>query len=120
MGGIGSGRKARDKSKSAKADYKPARNQKSEEEQIPKQREFSVPVTAFRFAKRNFVTVPGEFYSTLLPQDTAAICSANGYYRYIADEHAYEAGHYEALAAIVAKGSGEILSNTIRQLLEKL
>lgn len=82
--------------------------------------EFSVPVTVFRFAGLCFVTVPGEFYSTLLPPDTAAICYANGYYRYIADENAYDAGHYEALAAIVARGSGEILSNTLRQLLEQI
>ena len=81
-------------------------------------REFSLPVTAFRFGKQRFVTIPGEFYSTLLPENTAAICYANGYYRYIADENAYEQGHYEALAAIVARGSGEKLSNTIRQLLE--
>ena len=83
-------------------------------------REFSVPVTVFRFAGIPFATVPGEFYSTLLPADAAAICYANGYYRYIADEQAYEAGHYETLAAIVARGSGEKLSNTIRQLLEEI
>ena len=80
--------------------------------------QFTVPVTVFRFAGLSFATVPGEFYSTLLPPDTAAICYANGYYRYIADENAYEAGHYEALAAIVACGGGELVSNTIRQLLE--
>ena len=83
-------------------------------------REFTVPITAFRFAGLFFATVPGEVYSTLLPPDTAAICYANGYYRYIADEAAYEAGHYEALAAIVVRGSGEIVSNTIWQLLETL
>ena len=83
-------------------------------------REFSVPVTVFSFAGISFATVPGEFYSTLLPPDMAAICYANGYYRYIADEAAYEEGHYEALAAIVARGGGEIVSNTIRQLSETL
>ena len=83
-------------------------------------REFVVPVTVFRFAGLSFATVPGEFYSTLLPPDITAICYANGYYRYIADKHAYDAGHYEALAAIVARGSGEILSNTLRQLLEEI
>ena len=83
-------------------------------------REFSLPVTAFRFAGLNFVTVPGEFYSTLLPEETTAICYANGYYRYIADRNAYDAGHYEAMAAIVARGGGEIMTNAIRQLLEKL
>ena len=83
-------------------------------------REFHLPVTVFRFAGMNFATVPGEFYSTLLPEDTAALCYANGYYRYIADCGAYDAGHYEALAAIVARGSGEILSDTIRRMLEQL
>ena len=82
--------------------------------------EFTVPVTVFRFAGLNFATVPGEFYSTLLPENTATICYANGYYRYIADENAYAAGHYEALAAIVARGSGEKLSNTIRQMLDQI
>ena len=83
-------------------------------------REFSLPVTAFRFAGLNFITVPGEFYSTLLPEETSAICYANGYYRYIADTRAYDAGHYEAMAAIVARGGGELLSNTLRQLPENL
>ena len=83
-------------------------------------REFSVPVTAFRFAGLSFATIPGEFYSTLLPSGISAICYANGYYRYIADRNAYDAGHYEALAAIAGRGSGEILSNTIRQMLEEL
>ena len=83
-------------------------------------REFTVPVTAFKFAGLSFTTVPGEFYSTLLPRGIAAICYANGYYRYIADKNAYEQGHYEALAAIVARGGGEILSNTIRQMPENL
>ena len=82
--------------------------------------EFSVPVTVFRFAGLPFATVPGEFYSTLLPENTAAICYAGGYYRYIADENAYAAGHYEAMAAVVAQGSGEKLSKTIRQMLEQI
>jgi hypothetical protein len=82
--------------------------------------EFSVPVTVFRFAGLRFATVPGEFYSTLLMPETTAICYANGYYRYIADENAYDSGHYEALAAIVARSGGEILSNTIRRMLDNL
>ena len=83
-------------------------------------RTFNLPVTVFRFAGLRFVTVPGEFYSTLLMPDVTAICYANGYYRYIADEAAYDAGHYETLAAILARGGGEILSNTIRQMLETI
>ena len=83
-------------------------------------REFDLPVTVFKFAGLSFATVPGEFYSTLLPEGVSPICYANGYYRYLADENAYEAGHYEALAAIVARGGGEKLSNTIRQMLETI
>lgn len=83
-------------------------------------KEFHVPVTVFRFAGISFATIPGEFYSTLLPTGTAAICYANGYYRYIADCSAYDAGHYEALAAIVARGAGEHLQEAIRQLLEEI
>ena len=82
--------------------------------------EFSLPVTVIRLGGFAFVTVPGEFYSTLLPENVSAICYANGYYRYIADQYAYDAGHYEALAAIAGRGSGEILSNTIRHMLEEL
>ena len=52
-------------------------------------REFSVPVTAFKFAGLAFASVPGEFYSTLQPRGVAALCYANGYYRYIADKNAY-------------------------------
>ena len=83
-------------------------------------KEFHVPVTVFRFGGITFASVPGEFYSTLLPPGIAAICYANGYYRYIADSNAYDAGHYEALAAIVARGGGELLQKTIRQLSEEL
>ncbi len=81
---------------------------------------FHVPVAVFSFAGLDFVTVPGEFYSTLLPENAAAICYANGYYRYIADENAYDSGHYEAMAAIVARGGGECLQKTIRQMLEEM
>ena len=37
-----------------------------------------------------------------------------------ADEHACDAGHYKALAAIVALGSGEYLSDKLRQLSEEI
>ncbi len=83
-------------------------------------REFSVSVTVFRFAGLTFATIPGEFYSSLLPRGITALCYANGYYRYIAPESAFDAGHYEAMAAIVARGGGEILINTIQQLLEEI
>lgn len=79
-----------------------------------------LPVTAFRFGGQRFITVPAELYSTLLPENTAAICYANGYYRYIADRKAYDDGHYEALAAIAAPGEGEKLMEAIRTLQEKL
>lgn len=79
-----------------------------------------LPVRAFRFAGYDFVTVPGELYSTLLPEGASAICYANGYYRYIADQNAYDSGHYEAMAAILALGQGEIFREAITQLLGQL
>ena len=54
-------------------------------------REFRIPVTVFGFAGLRFATIPGEFYSTLLPHETTVLCYANGYYRYIADTNAYDA-----------------------------
>ena len=83
-------------------------------------RQLNLPVRAFRFAGLDFVTVPGELYSTLLPEGAAAICYANGYYRYIAGKAAYDAGHYEAMAAILAPGQGEKFRNAITQLLGQL
>lgn len=83
-------------------------------------RQLQLPVKLFRFAGLTFVTVPGELYSTLLPPDIIPICYANGYYRYIADRHAYEEGHYEAMAAILAPGQGEALMQEITQLLTQL
>jgi len=83
-------------------------------------RHLTLPVRVFRFAGFDFVTVPGELYSTLLPEGAAAICYANGYYRYIADRDAYDAGHYEAMAAILAPGEGERFRDAITQLLRQL
>ena len=83
-------------------------------------REFRLPVQVFRFAGLSFFTVPGELYSTLVPAGTVPLCYTNGYYRYIADESAYDAGHYEALAAILARGEGENLIQEITQLLAQL
>ena len=83
-------------------------------------RQLKLPVRAFQFAGYDFVTVPGELYSTLLPEGAAAICYANGYYRYIADRDAYDAGHYEVLAAILAPGEGEQFRKEITRLLRQL
>lgn len=77
----------------------------------------SLPVTAFRFAGLSFYTVPGELFSTLAAQmQGVAICYANGYYRYIADRSAYDAGYYEALAAVLARGEGEKLMEQIQNM----
>lgn len=43
MGGTGSGRKARDKSKATKADFKPAHEKAEPEEQRSEVRHYSVP-----------------------------------------------------------------------------
>lgn len=68
-----------------------------------------LPVTVFRFAGLDFATIPGELFSTLQPEGLSVITYANGYFRYICPEEAYEANHYEAMAAIVARGGGERL-----------
>ena len=78
-----------------------------------------LPVTVFRFAGLDFATVPGELYSTLQPEGISVITYANGYFRYICPQSAYENGHYEALAAIAARGEGEHLIDQIRQLTEQ-
>ena len=83
-------------------------------------RELNLPVTVFRFCGLDFISIPGELFSTLKPENTSVIAYANGYYRYICDENAYEAGYYEAMAAIVARGQGEHLMKEIRELLGQL
>ena len=79
--------------------------------------ELHLPVTVFRFAGLNFASIPGELFSTLQPENVSILSYTNGYYRYICDEKAYEAGYYEALAAIVAPGEGE---HFIRQIMTQL
>ena len=79
-----------------------------------------LPVTAFRFCGLDFVSIPGELFSTLQPQNVSVIAYANGYFRYICGEEAYEAGYYEALAAIVARGEGEKLMEEIVRLLREM
>jgi hypothetical protein len=79
--------------------------------------ELHLPVTVFRFAGLDFASIPGELFSTLQPENVSILSYTNGYYRYICDEKAYEAGYYEALAAIVAPGEGERL---IRQIMTQL
>lgn len=79
-----------------------------------------LPVTAFRFCGLDFVSIPGELFSALQPKDVSVIGYANGYYRYIGGEPAYEAAFYEALAAIIARGEGERLMGGIAQLRTQL
>ena len=83
-------------------------------------RKLELPVTVFRFAGLRFVSVPGELFSVLRPPQTVILGYANGYYRYIAHRGAYDAGYYEAMAAIVEKGSGERLKEEIERLLAQL
>lgn len=68
-----------------------------------------LPVTVFRFGGLCFASVPGELFSSLQPKGLSVIGYANGYYRYIGGQDAYEAGYYEAMAAIIARGEGERL-----------
>lgn len=78
--------------------------------------QLDLPVTVFSFAGLEFATIPGELFSTLQPEGLSIIAYSNGYFRYICPEEAYEANHYEAMAAIVARGSGECLIHEIQQL----
>ncbi len=79
-----------------------------------------LPVTVFRFCGMDFACVPGELFSTLKPEGVAIFGYANGYYRYIAPGQAYADGWYEALAAILAPGQGEILVTELHKLLAQL
>ena len=83
--------------------------------------EFHVPVSVFQLGNIQAVTVPGELFRTLLPErPVAAVCYANGYYRYLADKNAYDVGYYEAMAAIVDRGQGETLMAAVEEMLEAL
>ena len=83
-------------------------------------RQLNLPVTVFSFAGMRFATVPGEMFSSLWSADAVPVCYANGYYRYIADTRAYDAGYYEAMAAILAQGQGEEFLKQISHLLEQI
>lgn len=84
-------------------------------------RTFDLPVSVFRVGNLRIAAVPGELFSTLLPQEPLMVISyANGYYRYIADCGAYDAQYYEAMAAILARGEGERLMQKIQELLSDL
>ena len=83
-------------------------------------RQLHLPVTVFRFCGMDFVSVPGELFSALQPAGVSVIGYANGYYRYIGGDAAYEAGYYEALAAIIARGEGERLVERLPELLRQL
>lgn len=83
-------------------------------------RQFELPVTVFSFAGLKFATVPGELYSTLWHDRAVPICYANGYYRYIADRGAYDDNDYEAMAAILARGEGEVFADQLNKLVEQL
>lgn len=80
----------------------------------------SLPVTAFTFAGLRFATVPGEMFSRLWHLDAVPIAYTNGYYRYIAHTKAYELGYYEAMAALLDKGQGEVFVHQTAALLDQL
>ena len=77
----------------------------------------NLPVTVFTFCGFSFVSIPGELFSSLQPEGISVIGYANGYYRYICPEEAYDAGCYESQAAILPRGEGEQLMNRIADLL---
>ena len=83
-------------------------------------RQLHLPVTVFRFCGLDFAAVPGELFSALQPEALSVIGYANGYYRYICGESAYDEGYYEAMAAILARGEGEKLIEQLLRLRQQL
>lgn len=81
---------------------------------------FYLPVTVFRFGGLDFASVPGELFSSLQPKALSVIGYANGYYRYISGKEAYDAGYYESMGSILARGEGERLMERINALLRQL
>ena len=51
-----------------------------------------------------------------MPEGLSIIAYANGYFRYICPKEAYDANHYEAMAALLARGEGERLIREIQNL----
>lgn len=83
-------------------------------------RQLCLPVTVFRFCGVDFASVPGELFSALQPEGLSVIGYANGYYRYLCPEAAYESGCYEAMAAIIRRGEAEVLIQEIQKLRQQL
>ena len=83
-------------------------------------REIGLDICCLCFAGMKFAAIPGELFSTLLPEDACVIGYANGYNLYIADEMAYEKQYYEALAPLFARGQGERLMEYVKKLLAQL
>ena len=82
--------------------------------------QLQLPVTVFSYCGIDFATIPGEIFSTLKPKDLSIISYTNGYYRYVCSEDAYEKNYYEALAAIIARGEGELLVERIEELRKQI
>lgn len=88
---------------------------------LGKRKEIQLDICVFSFAGLKFATVPGELFSTLLPEDGTCILGyTNGYNLYIADKKAYDSLYYEALASLFAKGEAERLMQYINKLLQQL
>lgn len=88
---------------------------------LGKLRQILLDLCVFSFAGVKFVTIPGELFSTLLPDSAACVIGyANGYNLYIADKAAYDANYYEALASLFARGEGERLMEFVNKLLQQL
>ena len=72
-----------------------------------------------QIAAKHVLAALGELPFTQ-PEGLSIIAYTNGYFRYICPEEAYAANHYEAMAAIVGRGSGERLMQEIQQLRRQL
>ena len=80
---------------------------------------FNECVRMGQIAAKHILAALGELPFTQ-PEELSIIAYTNGYFRYICPEEAYAANHYEAMAAIVNRGSGEHLMQEIQQLRRQL
>ncbi|MEA2529207.1 MAG: hypothetical protein QOG89_851 [Thermomicrobiales bacterium] len=87
----------------------------------------ALDVEAWALGDVVLVAVPGELFASLgariaaaSPSPTLVLGYANGYVGYLADEAAYAAGTYEALASPFAPGAGERVAEAGRELARRV
>lgn len=84
-----------------------------------------IEVRIFKINDWNFITIPGEIFSTLTKPiresgNNIILGYMNGYYSYILDEKAYDKGYYVASSTPFKRGEGEKLVSIIMEKLKHL